>query len=107
MQTELFDHLVAATGALPQARTLPYLTEAACRAKAPIIVGGVGRKRPILDDVGRWKNLPPLYPLGAHALMRAGHVANTLASATVYLPLTLPHILEDAGIVKDALEITA
>lgn len=107
MQIELFDHLVAATGALPQARTLPYLTEAACRAKAPIIVGGVGRKRPILDDVGRWKNLPPLYPLGAHALMRAGHAANTLASATVYLPLTLPHILEDAGIVKDALEITA
>jgi hypothetical protein len=26
---------------------------------------------------------------------------NTLASATVYLPLTLPHILKDAGL-KDA-----
>ena len=107
MQAEYFDHLVAATGALPQARTLPFLTEAACQAKAPIIVGGIGRKRPIMDDVGRWKNLPPLYPLGAHALMRAGHAANTLASATVYLPLTLPHILEDAGSIKDALELAA
>lgn len=34
--------------------------------------------------------------MGAHALTRAGFAANTLASATVYLPLTLPHILKSA-----------
>ena len=98
MQAERFDHIIAATGASPKARNLPFLADAAREAKAPIIVGGVGRYRPILDDAGRWKNLPPLYPLGAHALMRAGHAANTLASASVYLPLTLPQILADAGL---------
>jgi cation diffusion facilitator CzcD-associated flavoprotein CzcO len=42
------------------------------QAQAPVVVGGPVRHRPILDDSGRWKNLPPLYPMGAHALMRAG-----------------------------------
>ena len=97
-QIEHFEHIVAATGVRPNLRDLPCLADAAREHKAPIIVSGVGRYRPILDDAGRWKNLPPLYPLGAHALTRAGHAASTLASATVYLPLTLPYILEDAGL---------
>lgn len=97
LKTERFDHLVAATGSSPKIRELPFLAELAREYKAPIIVNGVGRYRPILDEAGRWKNLPPLYPLGAHALTRAGHAANTLASATVYLPLLIPHILQDAG----------
>lgn len=98
MQAEHFDHVIAATGASPNARNLPFLADAVREAKAPTIVGVVGRKRPILDTVGRWKNLPPLYPLGAHALTRAGHAANTLASASVYLPLLMPAILQDAGL---------
>ena len=107
MQVERFDHLVAATGASPKVRGLDFLADAARSRKAPIVVDGMGRYRPILDDAGRWKNLPPLYPLGAHALARAGHAANTLASATVCLPLTLPNILADAGIAGDALEVAA
>ena len=109
MQVERFNHLVAATGASPKVRGLGFLADAARAKKAPIVVGGMGRYRPILDDVGLgcWKNLPPLYPMGAHALTRAGHAANTLASATAYLPLTLPHILADTGVSEDALEIAA
>ena len=98
IKVERFDHLIAATGSSPKLRALPFLADAARDCKAPIIVSGVGRYRPILDEAGRWKNLPPLYPLGAHALTRAGHAAGTLASATVYLPLLLPSILQDAGL---------
>jgi Pyridine nucleotide-disulphide oxidoreductase len=93
---EQFDALVAATGVSPKLRELPMLSQAAQERKAPIIVGGSIRNRPILDDKGRWKNLPPLYPMGSHALIRAGLAANTLASAVVYLPLTMPAILGDA-----------
>lgn len=95
---EYFDLLVAATGVSPRLRELPLIADAAREYKAPVVVGGPVRHRPILDDTGRWKNLPPLYPMGAHALMRAGFGANTLASATVYLPLTLPHIVKSAGL---------
>ena len=95
---EIFDLLVAATGVAPRLKELPLIADAARAYKAPVVVGGPVRHRPILDDSGRWKNLPPLYPMGAHALMRAGFGANTLASATVYLPLTLPHILKAAGL---------
>lgn len=96
MHAERFDLVLAATGASPQLKELPLIAEAARVRKAPVVVSGPARGRPILDEAGRWKNLPPLYPMGAHALMRAGFAANTLASATVYLPLTLPHILGDA-----------
>ncbi len=99
-RAEYFDLLVAATGVSPRLKELPLLADAARAAKAPVVVGGPVRHRPILDDTGRWKNLPPLYPMGAHALMRAGFGANTLASATVYLPLTLPHILKRAGLAE-------
>ncbi|CAA9553381.1 MAG: hypothetical protein AVDCRST_MAG86-10 [uncultured Truepera sp.] len=95
---EYFDLLVAATGVSPRLRELPLIADAARECKAPVVVGGPVRHRPILDDTGRWKNLPPLYPMGAHALMRAGFGANTLASAAVYLPLTLPHIVKSAGL---------
>lgn len=95
---EYADLLVAATGVSPRLRELPLLAGAARARKAPVVVGGPVRHRPILDDSGRWKNLPPLFPMGAHALMRAGFAANTLASATVYLPLTLPHIVRAAGL---------
>jgi hypothetical protein len=97
-KTEQFDAVVAATGVSPKLRDLPMLSQAAQERKAPVVVGGPIRNRPILDDNGRWKNLPPIYPMGSHALMRAGLAANTLASAVVYLPLTMPHILEDAGL---------
>lgn len=104
LQAMQVDHLVAATGATPRIRDLPLLRVAAQQAKAPVVVSGPARHRPILDDVGRWKNLPPLYPLGAFALARAGLAAATLASAVVYLPLVLPDILQDAGL-KDAREL--
>ena len=105
MQAERFDHLVATTGASPKLRNLPYLTDAARNYKAPIIVSGIARHYPILDDAGRWKNLPPIYPLGVHALTRAGHAANTLASATLYLPLLMRTILQDAGL-TDATDVS-
>jgi NAD(P)-dependent dehydrogenase (short-subunit alcohol dehydrogenase family) len=95
---EYVDLLVAATGVAPRLKELPLIADAARAYKAPVVVGGPVRHRPILDDSGRWKNLPPLYPMGAHALMRAGFGANTLASATVYLLLTLPHIVKSAGL---------
>ncbi|MGL4608852.1 MAG: FAD-dependent oxidoreductase [Trueperaceae bacterium] len=98
-KAEMFDALVAATGVSPKLRELPMLSNAAQEYKAPIVVGGPVRNRPILDERGRWKNLPPLYPMGSHALTRAGLAANTLASAVVYLPLTMPNILQDAGLV--------
>ena len=101
IQIENFDHIVIATGSSPKAKDLPFLKEAVCKHNAPIIVDGMGRNNPILDDQGRWKNLPPIYPLGAHALSRAGHAAGTLASATVYLPLLIPSILEDAGLTSE------
>jgi hypothetical protein len=97
-KTELFDAVVAATGVSPKLRDLPMISQTAQECKAPVIVGGAVRNRPILDDKGRWKNLPPLYPMGSHALMRSGLAANTLASAVVYLPLTMPDILQDAGL---------
>lgn len=95
-QAEYFDMLIAATGASPRVRELPLVAEAARAYRAPVIVSGPAKHRPILDNCGRWKNLPPLYPMGAHALVRAGLAANTLASAAVYLPLTMPSILRDA-----------
>lgn len=95
---EYTDLLVAATGVSPRLRELPLVAEAAREHRAPVVVGGPVKHRPILDDTGRWKNLPPLYPMGAHAVMRGGLGVNTLASATVYLPLTLPHILKAAGL---------
>jgi hypothetical protein len=98
LQVEQFDHVVAATGVSPRIRELSFIREAAQIAKAPVVVSGPARYRPILDDAGRWKNLPPLYPMGAFALTRAGLAANTLASACVYLPLSMPDILHDAGI---------
>ena len=98
IKIEQFDHIVAATGSSPGPKELSFLADAARQHKAPVIVDGVARNRPILDDAGRWKHLPPLYPLGSYALTRAGHAANTLASATVYLPLLMSNILKDAGL---------
>lgn len=98
MKIEQFDHIIAATGSSPRIKELPFVAEAAREYKAPVIVDGIGRYNPILDHQGRWKNLPPIYPLGAYALTRAGHAANTLASATVYLPCLAPDILQDAGL---------
>lgn len=95
---EYFDHIIAATGASPNLRELPFLRQSIEMAKPPTSVERVVRHRPILDAKGRWKNLPPLYPLGSHALMRAGHAANTLASAGQYLPLLIDDVLEDAGL---------
>jgi hypothetical protein len=95
---EHFDLLLAATGVLPQLKELACVADAARERRAPVVVGGPARHRPILDEEGRWKNLPPLYPMGAHALMRGGLAVNTLASATVYLPLLLPQIVERVGI---------
>ena len=101
IKIEQFDHIVAATGSSPRPKELSFLADAARKHKAPVIVDGMGRYNPILDDAGRWKNLPPIYPLGAHALTRAGHAANTLASATTYLPLLMPNILKDAGLAAE------
>ncbi|ADI13631.1 FAD/NAD(P)-binding protein [Truepera radiovictrix] len=95
---EYADLLLAATGAAPRLRELPLIAETAREHRAPVVVGGPAKHRPILDDTGRWKNLPPLYPMGAHALTRGGLGVNTLASATAYLPLTLPHIARAAGL---------
>lgn len=99
LQVEQFDHVVAATGVSPRIKELSYIRDAAQAAKAPVVVSGPARYRPILDEAGRWKNLPPLYPMGAYALTRAGLAANTLASACVYLPLSMPDILRDAGFI--------
>ncbi len=99
-RAEYFDLLVAATGVSPRLKDTPLIADAARACKAPVVVGGPVRHRSILDETGSWKNLPPLYPVGAHALMQAGFGANTLASATVYLPLTLPHILKAAGLIE-------
>jgi cation diffusion facilitator CzcD-associated flavoprotein CzcO len=101
-QVAQFDHVVAATGVAPRIKALPFLQEAAQQAKAPVVVSGPARYRPTLDDAGRWKNLPPLYPMGAFALTRAGLAAGTLASAVVYLPLCMPDILRDAGVDEPA-----
>ncbi len=95
---EPFDLVVAATGATARIRDLPFLEEAARSVRAPVIVGGPARHAPVLDDRGRWKNLPPLYPMGSHAFARFGFAAHTLASASVALPLTMPSILADAGV---------
>lgn len=97
-RAEYADLLVAATGVSPRLRELPLLADAARSYRAPVVVGGPAWHRPLLDDTGRWKNLPQLLPMGAHALVRAGFAANTLASATVYLPLTLLHIVRAAGL---------
>lgn len=93
---ERYDLVIAATGATARIRELPLLQEAARAVRAPVVVGGPARHAPILDDVGRWKNLPPLYPMGSHAFARVGYAAHTLASASVVLPLTMPSILADA-----------
>ncbi|MDR9390577.1 MAG: hypothetical protein RI554_00955 [Trueperaceae bacterium] len=97
-QVERYDLVVAATGASPRIRDLPFLAEAASSAKAPVNVGGPARNTPILDAAGRWKGLPPIYPLGAFAFGRVGYAALTLASASHVLPLMLDDILEDAGL---------
>ena len=95
---ERFDLVVAATGATARIRDLSFVQDAARAACAPVVVGGPARHAPVLDDAGRWKNLPPLYPMGSHAFARIGFAAHTLASSSVALPLTMPAILADAGL---------
>lgn len=104
LKVEYFDDIVAATGVSPRIRELGFLKDVASQRKAPVIVDGPARNRPILDTQGRWKNLPPLYPMGAYALSRAGFAANTLASASVYLPLCMPDILQDAGLSDNSMQ---
>lgn len=99
---ERYDAVIAATGATARIRELPFVREAAREARSPVVVGGPARHAPILDDRGRWKNLPPLYPMGSHAFARVGYAAHTLASASVVLPLTMPSILADAGLADAA-----
>lgn len=95
---ERFDLIVAATGASPRIREVPFLSQAARSSKAPVNVGGPARNTPILDAAGRWKRLPPIYPMGAFAFGRVGYSALTLASASHVLPLMLDDILNDAGV---------
>lgn len=97
-KVERFDLVVAATGASPRIRELPFLAHAARSTKAPVNVGGPTRNTPILDPIGRWKGLPPIYPLGAFAFGRVGYAALTLASASHVLPLMLDDIASDAGL---------
>lgn len=95
---ERFDLIVAATGASPRIRDVPFLRAAAQTCRAPVHTSGPARNTPILDHDGRWKNLPPIYPLGAFMFGRVGYAALTLASATRVLPLMMDPILHDAGI---------
>ncbi|MFN2321793.1 MAG: hypothetical protein ABR510_02370 [Trueperaceae bacterium] len=97
-RAEPFDLVWAATGGDPRPRELPFLANAVGAGRGPVVVGGPARQLPVMDAVGRWKQLPPLYPLGHLALPRAGLAATTLASASRYLPTVLPHALADAGL---------
>ena len=92
------DEIWAATGGSPRPRELPFLAGAVGRGRGPVVVGGPARGLPITDALGRWQNLPPLFPLGALALPRFGLAAATLASASVALPMILPTALADSGI---------
>ena len=95
---ERFDRVVAATGASPRIRDVGFLRTSVAQTRAPVHVGGPARNTPVLDDVGRWKTLPPIYPLGAFMLGRVGYAALTLASATRALPMMVDSILADAGL---------
>jgi hypothetical protein len=97
-RAEHFDLVWAATGGDPRPRELPFLAGAVGGGRGPVVVGGPARQLPVMDTAGRWKQLPPLYPLGHLALPRAGLAAMTLASASRYLPLVLPNALADAGV---------
>lgn len=89
------DIIIAATGATLRLKALPLVSDAACACRAPIFTQGMQTHLPILAQtpLGAWKNLPPLFPMGAHARGLVGLAANSLASATVYLPLVLEQLL--------------
>ena len=95
---ERFDAVWASTGAEPRPRALPYLAGAVGGGRGPVVIGGPARHLPVMDDAGRWKGLPPLYPLGHLALPRFGLAAQTLASPGQYLPTIMADVLADAGI---------
>lgn len=97
-RAERFDLVWAATGGDPRPRELPFLADAVGRGRGPVVVGGPARGLPVTDALGRWQQLPPMYPLGHLALARAGLAAATLASAGRYLPMILPDVLADAGV---------
>jgi len=97
-RAERFDRVWASTGGDPRPRELPFLAGAIGGGRGPVVVGGPARHLPITDACGRWRNLPPLYPLGHLAFPRAGFAVTTLASASRYLPQLMPSVLEDAGV---------
>ncbi|CAN5843205.1 hypothetical protein BH23DEI1_BH23DEI1_21030 [soil metagenome] len=97
-RAERFDRVWASTGVEPRPRALPFMRDAVGGGRGPVVIGGPARHLPVMDDAGRWKGMPPLYPLGHLALPRCGLAAATLASAGRYLPLLMDDVLADAGI---------
>jgi hypothetical protein len=89
------DVIVAATGAPLRLKELPLVQGAARTHRAPVLTQGAHKHLPILAQtpLGAWKNLPSFFPMGAYARGLAGLGANSLASATVYLPLVLEQLL--------------
>lgn len=89
------DIMIAATGPTLRLKDNPLVNEVARAYRAPIFTQGMQTHLPILTQtpLGAWKNLPPLFPMGAYAQGTAGLAANSMASATVYLPLVLEQLL--------------
>jgi len=89
------DIMIAATGATLRLKEHALVSEVARAYRAPIFTQGMQKHLPILgqEPLGGWKNLPPLFPVGAYARGVAGLAADSMASATVYLPLVLEQLL--------------
>jgi cation diffusion facilitator CzcD-associated flavoprotein CzcO len=87
--------MIAATGPTLRLKDNPLVNEVARAYRAPIFTQGMQKHLPILrqEPLGAWKNLPPFFPMGAYARGTAGLAANSMASATVYLPLVLEQLL--------------
>jgi hypothetical protein len=89
------DIMIAATGPTLRLKDNPLVNEVARAYRAPIFTQGMQKHLPILrqEPLGAWKNLPPFFPMGVYARGTAGLAANSMASATVYLPLVLEQLL--------------
>ncbi|MEM7736023.1 MAG: NAD(P)-binding domain-containing protein [Deinococcota bacterium] len=89
------DVIVAATGSALRLKELPLVQDAARTHRGPVLTQGPHKHLPILAQtpLGTWKNLPSFFPMGAYARGLAGLGVNSLASATVYLPLVLEQLL--------------
>ncbi|MEM6431055.1 MAG: hypothetical protein AAF708_17595, partial [Deinococcota bacterium] len=89
------DIIVAATGAALRLKELSLVQDAARMHRGPVLTQGPHKHLPILAQMplGAWKNLPSFFPMGAYARSLAGLGTNSLASATVYLPLVLEQLL--------------